>query len=75
MYKAICGGWSGWSEWSACSASCGEGGLVTRERLCDSPAPEYGGAPCEGDGTQKRSCTGRPCREFTMKIKHSVLFN
>ena len=43
---------------------------MTRERSCDSPAPEYGGAPCEGEPTQQRSCRGAPCRESALYHHH-----
>jgi len=32
-----------------------------RGRLCDSPAPAYGGAYCHGDGLEHRQCNTRPC--------------
>jgi len=32
-----------------------------RGRLCDSPAPAYGGAYCHGDGLEQRQCNTQPC--------------
>ena len=31
------GGWGQWAEWSNCSLSCGNTGLQSRSRRCDSP--------------------------------------
>eukprot|EP00937_MAST-01D_sp_MAST-1D-sp2_P007555 g7555.t1 len=39
----------GWGSWTACSKTCGAG---LRKRLCDSPAPRGGGAPCAGKSWQ-----------------------
>lgn len=41
------GKWSSWSAWSDCSSPC-RGGKTTRLRRCDAPAPEDGGAYCQG---------------------------
>lgn len=49
------GGWSEWSTWSPCSATC-DVGLQSRYRMCNSPTPNFGGAFCEGNSTQKQSC-------------------
>merc|ERR1712020_447181 len=49
-----------WSEWTDCSASCG-GGYQTRTRLCDSPAPAYGGNDCEGASTDCQLCSMEMC--------------
>ncbi|XP_059154874.1 sushi, von Willebrand factor type A, EGF and pentraxin domain-containing protein 1-like [Physella acuta] len=46
---AVCpvdGGFGEWGEWSTCSSSCG-GGVSTRQRSCDNPAPSQGGKPCD----------------------------
>ncbi|CAM9995189.1 unnamed protein product [Lampetra planeri] len=50
------GAWSAWSGWSACSVTCGLGTRV-HTRLCDSPAPRYGGRLCPGseDGRQSQT--------------------
>ncbi|XP_060137056.1 SCO-spondin-like [Zootoca vivipara] len=54
------GGWGGWSPWTDCTASCG-GGMRSRARACDSPAPQGGGDYCEGVPTQVEGCSLNPC--------------
>lgn len=54
------GGWAYWGDYSGCSAECG-GGEQTRERTCTKPAPENGGADCEGDGEEMKACNEDPC--------------
>ncbi|KAL5270907.1 hypothetical protein ACHWQZ_G001540 [Mnemiopsis leidyi] len=54
------GGWSDYGEWSTCSAGCG-GGEQTRERECNNPPPQFGGAECQGDSSQTQSCNEQPC--------------
>ncbi|CAL8271243.1 unnamed protein product [Lota lota] len=49
------GGWGGWGPFGACSSSCGEG-LMMSIRLCDNPAPQYGGQNCVGTSTQSAVC-------------------
>lgn len=49
-----------WSEYSKCSQSCG-GGIQSRTRKCDSPAPENGGADCFGNRNETRQCSIKPC--------------
>uniref|UniRef100_A0A670ZQI7 Uncharacterized protein n=1 Tax=Pseudonaja textilis TaxID=8673 RepID=A0A670ZQI7_PSETE len=48
------GDWGFWSPWTSCTVSCG-GGLRSRSRACDSPAPRGGGDYCEGPPTQVES--------------------
>ncbi|XP_064470282.1 protein madd-4-like [Ornithodoros turicata] len=55
----IPGGWSGWSSWT-CSRSCGKG-IGKRTRLCNNPAPLFGGAPCEGPEWDMGTCNTRRC--------------
>uniref|UniRef100_A0A8C5EV38 Spondin-like TSP1 domain-containing protein n=1 Tax=Gouania willdenowi TaxID=441366 RepID=A0A8C5EV38_GOUWI len=54
------GGWSDWSRWSPCSSQCGSG-EQTRDRLCNSPAPQHGGLSCSGPHIQSRDCNSQPC--------------
>ena len=56
------GGWSDFGEWSTCSKECGRG-KQTRKRECNNPAhaPSKGGAECEGDKKEKRSCNTHSC--------------
>ena len=57
------GAWGDWSEWSVCNSDCG-GGNQRRTRVCDSPAPEFGGDECTVDGSsdsEMQSCNENPC--------------
>ena len=52
------GGWSNWTDWRACVAFdqfCGAG-YQLRNRSCDSPAPQYGGATCVGQVLENSTC-------------------
>ncbi|XP_029913631.1 properdin-like [Myripristis murdjan] len=49
------GSWGSWGPFSSCSVSCGVG-LQRAVRRCDSPAPQHGGRPCAGAGSQTRIC-------------------
>ncbi|XP_071092368.1 semaphorin-5B-like isoform X1 [Haliotis cracherodii] len=61
------GNWGEWSDavYDLCSVSCGIGTeSYTRTRLCNNPAPSYGGAHCVGDnaiGPYTRSCSRPAC--------------
>lgn len=61
----IDGSWGAWSEPEPeCSRSCG-GGIRIRRRHCDSPAPERGGANCQGASlgfNQGQRCNTLPCK-------------
>ncbi|XP_048245093.1 uncharacterized protein LOC124148984 [Haliotis rufescens] len=59
--QIVNGGWSGWSLWSDCSATCGQTGLRSRSRHCDSPAPQHGGLDCKGETTQAEPCNRLQC--------------
>ena len=55
--------WGDFSDWTTCSVSCG-GGSHMRTRVCDSPAPQYGGEDCTVDGSadsETESCNSDPC--------------
>jgi hypothetical protein len=61
MFKIFLGGnWGIWSAWASCSATCG-GGTQTRSRVCDSPAPLYGGSDCVGSGVESQICNNVQC--------------
>ena len=60
MKESIDGGFGKWSRYSKCSQSCG-GGIQTRTRKCDNPAPLNGGADCVGERTETRQCYLKPC--------------
>ncbi|KAL7057883.1 hypothetical protein AAHC03_017044 [Spirometra sp. Aus1] len=51
----IAGGWGDWGPYSNCSAICGKG-YRQRIRLCNRPAPQGGGVPCQGIDTQRVIC-------------------
>ena len=55
--SVIDGGWSMFGDWSRCTAECG-GGTQSRKRACNSPAPENGGADCEGVAEETKTCNG-----------------
>ncbi|EDO33872.1 predicted protein, partial [Nematostella vectensis] len=54
------GGWSSWSNWTACNETCG-GGVKSRNRTCTRPSPRYGGADCQGEGDEIKSCRTFKC--------------
>ncbi|XP_062336365.1 SCO-spondin [Osmerus eperlanus] len=54
------GGWGSWSNWTDCTKSCG-GGVQSRRRECDRPAPEGQGDYCEGLGSEVTSCNTDHC--------------
>ncbi|XP_052278788.1 SCO-spondin-like isoform X3 [Dreissena polymorpha] len=56
----IDGNWSGWSAWFACDVTCATG-TRHRVRTCDSPAPNYGGQPCNETAAQFEQCQEPPC--------------
>ncbi|KAM6977691.1 SCO-spondin [Aplochiton taeniatus] len=60
IHCPVNGGWSPWSRWSLCSAEC-DSGVQTRERLCNTPSPQYGGSSCPGPHIQTRDCNSHPC--------------
>ena len=47
-------------RWSPCSRTCGVG-VSRSERLCDSPAPQFGGKYCVGERVRYESCSLPGC--------------
>jgi len=58
--EPIDGGWTEYGDWSGCSVSCGEG-TQTRARSCSNPRPDHGGATCEGEETESKTCNNGGC--------------
>ena len=54
-----------------CSVECG-GGEQTRERQCNNPAPQKGGADCQGDDMETRACNENPCPGTKYVITHKT---
>lgn len=54
------GNWGPWSPWDTCSLTCG-GGVQTRTRLCNGPAPKHGGKECVGDAKDSEMCNKKAC--------------
>ncbi|XP_052786080.1 angiopoietin-2-like [Mya arenaria] len=46
--------WSDWGKWTVCDTRC-ERGKWFRERLCNNPVPQFGGAGCSGDKKEVRA--------------------
>ncbi|XP_036391194.1 A disintegrin and metalloproteinase with thrombospondin motifs 18-like [Megalops cyprinoides] len=58
--SAVHGQWSEWSGWSDCSRTCG-GGVMYRERSCNSPRPQYNGKFCQGSSRLYQLCNTKVC--------------
>merc|ERR1712059_203106 len=43
-----------------CTEVCG-GGMKTRTRTCNNPAPQWGGKTCAGLSSQSTICNTQPC--------------
>lgn len=56
------GHWGEWRSWSPCSVPCG-GGFRKRQRVCDSPPPQYGGQECIGCNIEYEICNSHQCTE------------
>ncbi|XP_057298019.1 SCO-spondin-like isoform X2 [Hydractinia symbiolongicarpus] len=57
---AVNGNWGSWSAYGACSAKC-NGGVKTRYRHCNNPAPSNGGRACAGGSTMVGACNTHKC--------------
>lgn len=54
-HNPINGHWSSWGRWNTCSNTCGTG-TQTRQRSCNNPRPNYGGANCAGSRSDTQAC-------------------
>ena len=54
------GGWGIWGSWTECPVTCG-GGVTTRTRKCDSPAPKHEGKDCTVDSTSESDSEALEC--------------
>ena len=61
MNFLVDGNWGEWSKWGTCTKTCKQG-KQSRTRVCNSPAPQYGGSKCQGDSSQFQDCNRHvPC--------------
>ncbi|XP_063691509.1 coadhesin-like [Bolinopsis microptera] len=67
----IDGGWSDFGDWSECDAVCG-GGSQEKKRTCTNPAPENGGAECQGDDSESQDCNTQGCPPAQLKFVSAV---
>ena len=56
----IDGMWGVWTPWGACPVSCG-GGMRSRTRECDNPAPAHQGENCTGIDNDTENCNEDAC--------------
>jgi len=54
------GRWGAWGTYGACSKSCG-GGVRSRSRQCNNPAPAHGGSQCSGASSESKTCNTHFC--------------
>ena len=65
------GQWGQWTAWTACDkASCGH---QSRERQCDSPAPEFKGDYCIGKANETQWCNTDPCEGIHNQVYSHVM--
>ncbi|XP_063684499.1 netrin receptor UNC5D-like [Bolinopsis microptera] len=55
------GGWSSYGEWSECSKECGPGTQTLNNITCANLAPAHGGADCQGESIETKSCKTKDC--------------
>ncbi|KAK0062013.1 properdin [Biomphalaria pfeifferi] len=53
MAKVVHGNWATWEEW-LCTENC-NASHQERRRLCDDPAPAFGGEQCSGDNIESKA--------------------
>ncbi|XP_052105125.1 uncharacterized protein LOC127738077 isoform X2 [Mytilus californianus] len=58
--RPVNGGWSEYGLWGKCSKTCG-GGMQSRTRICNNPAPSEGGKVCEGSDEETQPCRTDKC--------------
>ncbi|XP_063692449.1 thrombospondin-2-like [Bolinopsis microptera] len=64
-YKCpVNGKYGKWGKWSACSKECG-GGIRSSTRVCDKPAPAWGGKDCKKKAVKTKKCNKKPCPTTT----------
>ena len=61
--SAVDGGWSEWGDYEPCSSTCGQA-TKKRERTCTDPAPQNGGAQCDGPSQETVECSLPECGNF-----------
>ncbi|XP_053403518.1 thrombospondin-1-like isoform X2 [Mercenaria mercenaria] len=54
------GGWGSWTSWTSCTASC-NGGMQSRQRICNNPKPSADGDFCDGNAMNVRMCNQQHC--------------
>ena len=61
-FMVVDGNWGQWTTWSECSEAC-ETGRRFRNRLCNNPAPDFGGKPCNDPSTalEEELCNTHNC--------------
>ncbi|CAH1773733.1 unnamed protein product [Owenia fusiformis] len=66
------GGWS--NHYSSCSVGCGvpQGGVITNNRVCDNPAPQFEGEYCSGSETVTSACNVDLCCNQRLDITFAV---
>ncbi|KAJ8321738.1 hypothetical protein KUTeg_000209 [Tegillarca granosa] len=70
-HPAVHGVWSSWTSWGTCTVTCG-GGTHTRSRLCNNPAPQYGGDNCTGADNGIQDCNTHNCPKKSLQIFHFI---